>query len=58
MICNECNSYAYALNIYGEINGVICIPCNTFIPMVEGQADYQKFLDWVNAGNIPPKIYY
>jgi len=26
--------------------------------MVEGQEDYQKFLDWVNAGNIPPKIYY
>lgn len=58
MTCEICTSYAYALNKYGQISGVICLPCNTFIPAIEGVPEYQKFLAWVAAGNTPAEIYY
>jgi hypothetical protein len=37
-----------------ELNNIIWRTAdNTFIPMVEGNTDYQQYLKWVEEGNTP-----
>ena len=34
-------------------NAVARLSDNTYIPLLEGNTDYQQFLDWINEGNTP-----
>ena len=39
--------------ITGEINGVLRIEDNAFIPLNSDNTDYQAYLAWVEQGNTP-----
>ena len=45
--------YKLFKNLNGEINSVIRLSDNSFIPMVEDNSDYQAFLLWKSEGNTP-----
>jgi hypothetical protein len=45
--------YKLFKNLNGEINSVIRLSDNSFIPMVEDNSDYQAFLLWKSEGNEP-----
>jgi len=36
-----------------EVETVIYLLNNTFIPFAPGNTDYQKYLEWLAAGNTP-----
>ena len=37
----------------GQQVGIIRVATNTYIPLVEGNTDYQAYLKWVAEGNTP-----
>lgn len=45
--------YKLKINSFGEINMVIRLSDNTFIPFAPDNTDYQEYLKWVDAGNTP-----
>ena len=37
----------------GQQVGIIRVATNTYIPLVEGNTDYQAYLKWLAEGNTP-----
>ena len=45
--------YKLSKNVIGEINIVIRLLDNAFIPFDEANKDYQAYLKWLSEGNEP-----
>jgi len=45
--------YKLYKNLMGEINIVIRLADNAFIPFDTANTDYQAYLKWIEAGNTP-----
>ena len=45
--------YKLLKNLQGEISSVLRVADNACIPFAPDNTDYQKYLEWVAAGNTP-----
>jgi hypothetical protein len=45
--------YKLSKNIIGDINSVIRLSDNAFIPFDLDNTDYQQYLAWLSEGNTP-----
>ncbi len=45
--------YKLYKNSLGEINAILIIGQNTFIPFDPANTDYQAYLKWLEEGNTP-----
>ena len=45
--------YKLKLNSFGDVNMVIRLSDNAFIPFAPDNTDYQAYLKWVADGNTP-----
>ena len=45
--------YKLIKNLQGEISSVLRVADNACIPFAPDNTDYQKYLEWVAAGNTP-----
>ena len=45
--------YKLHRNSFGDVNVVIRLADNAFIPFDEANTDYQKYLEWLAEGNQP-----
>lgn len=45
--------YQKQYNLAGEFNGVLRIEDGAWIPLAHGNTDYETYLAWVAAGNVP-----
>ena len=45
--------YKLIKNLTGDVNVVLRITDNAFIPFDPANTDYQQYLKWVEAGNTP-----
>jgi hypothetical protein len=45
--------YKLNINPYDNVQSVIKLTTNTFIPFDEANTDYQEYLKWVAEGNTP-----
>ena len=45
--------YKQHKNSLGELNGILRLADNAFIPFDPANTDYQEYLKWVSEGNTP-----
>jgi hypothetical protein len=45
--------YKLIRNRFGEVNSVLLVDANTFIPFDPANTDYQEYLKWLEEGNTP-----
>jgi hypothetical protein len=45
--------YKLSKNIIGDVNSVIRLSDNAFIPFDSSNTDYQEYLTWLAEGNTP-----
>lgn len=45
--------YQKKLNSIGQLSCILRTTDGAFIPLADGNADYQEYLTWVAAGNVP-----
>ena len=45
--------YKLHKNLFEEINTVVKVDSNTYIPFDPANTDYQEYLEWLAEGNTP-----